>query len=108
MNDKTVTIWEHPKAHQGIFGSYNIIGMRYVAPDGDIAWHTTSWPGSDPIHSYWITNGDFRHVTMHYMYQGSDRNLVDVRDIAEVNDAEKKAILEAIQQWEAGASAHSE
>jgi hypothetical protein len=94
--------WTRGEFHNGVFGGYIVYGFKYLGPNGQDGWHTTSWPNANPIHDYWVVNSIFRHISMHiFDPQFGNRNSMKSGEIAEgVDDAERQAVLDAIQHWE--------
>jgi hypothetical protein len=83
------------------FGDYIVQGFKYQSENGEFGWHTTSWPGENPIHDFWVSGQELYHVTMHYLYRGTNENRMELRGLAEgVSPAEKRAVLDAISFWE--------
>jgi hypothetical protein len=98
MPDQITKSWGIPTPFQGIFGGFNVIGMKYVAEDGEVGWHTTSWPDGNPTHDYWF-DGQFHEMSMHLMHRLTNENLIEIYGVVKVEQEEKTAILEAIAKW---------
>lgn len=87
--------------HHGYFGDYFVQGFRYADADGEIAWHTISYSNNSHIHHFWVANGEFLAVSIHYGYNSPDEMRIETHgSISNVNPDEKKAVLDAIAEWE--------
>jgi len=88
--------------YKGVFGDYIVYGFKYVGHLGEGGWHTTSWLYANPIHDFWVVGSIFRHISINISdSQFGIRNSMTIGEIVEdVDDAERQAVLEAIQHWE--------
>ena len=93
--------WKQISRHLETFGEYVVYGFRYRSEDGELAWHTMSYPNENPIHDFWIFNGEFHAMTMHFFYKMTPETRVSIGGIvSNIDPAEKSALLEAIAKWE--------
>lgn len=82
-------------------GDWAVYGVRYESEDGEIAWHTSSYPNDNPIHHFWVMNGALHAVAIHYMYNMTYENRIWIGDVvANVSTDERDAVLQAIAKWE--------
>jgi len=84
----------------GTFGAYNVQGLHYCNESQSIGWYTTSSPGRDPIHNYWVSDGEFHAVRVGTPHAYSNAVEIEVLGLRDVSAEEKEAILAAITQWE--------
>lgn len=93
--------WTREQFRKGAFDGFVVHGFRYRGPRGEIGWHTTSWPNANPIHDYFVMDGDF-HTFGGNLFdpQFGYRHSFYLGGIVEVEDAERQAVLKAIRAWE--------
>jgi hypothetical protein len=103
MEDGLNPGWKKTRRHVGVFGGYTVQGEQYVGPTGEVGWHTSSWPMRDPIHCYWVSGSDFYTVRIHVNEFRGGLYRIDIPEqpATSVDSAEREAILEAIEKWEA-------
>jgi hypothetical protein len=101
MADELQQEWKQAGRFYGVYGGYTVQAFKYVASDGEVGWHTTSWPMRDPIHDFWVSGTNFHRMTLHLMNPTANhRNTLEILGIVEnVDPKERKAVLEAIQDW---------
>ena len=52
-------------------------------------------------HDYWISDGVFYSMRIHYFYELTNRTLIEIFGaIADLDPEEKSAVLEAVGDWE--------
>ena len=97
MREGLTKNWTKLQRCAGSFNGYAVTGFQFQAPDGEIGWFITAWPHQDPIHDYWVHGNKFYNVTPHL----DPRSKFEIFDeVKKLDPAEKKAILEAIEEWE--------
>jgi hypothetical protein len=99
MNDQITKSWGYPTAYRGVFDNFIVHGAKYVAEDGEVAWHTTSWPGENPTHDFWVVNGQFHLASFHYLHQLTNDTRIEAYGVVDVEPEEKAAILQALAEW---------
>jgi hypothetical protein len=94
--------WTHEKFRKGVYGDFIVYGIKYIGPRGEVGWHTTSWPNNNPIHDFWVIDSTFHHITGHiFDPQFGGRNSFVIGDVVEnIDPAEYKAVMDAIEDWE--------
>jgi hypothetical protein len=89
--------------HLGVFGRYNVQGFQYEKQDGRLSWFITTWPGGDPVRSYWVENGLIFDLPRISVSAGpvtfEAGNPVDGK-----REEERQSILAAIKEWECSES----
>ena len=86
--------------HMEHFGEWTVYGFQYENGRGERGWHTTSWK-RDPIHDFWVQNGKFYEISIHYAYRDGDEMLMQIYgEVSSVSPEEKKVVLDAIEKWE--------
>jgi hypothetical protein len=100
-------IWHPAGIYKGVFDGFLILANRKVDGSGmQTAWNVTSFnnSGDDGQRLYWVVDGEFRKT----LTQTLDANEYNVgvtieftagETIEEAPDAERKAILKAIEEW---------
>jgi len=91
---------EQVSHHRGQFGEWVVYGFKYRNEEGQIAWHTMSHPNENPVHDFWVVEGKFHAVSIHYAYKMTNETRIETYGIIDVSPDEKKAILDAIAKWE--------
>jgi hypothetical protein len=99
MTEQATKSWEYTTAYQDTFGDYIVTGAKYVAEDGEVAWRTSSWPNENPVHNYWVSNGQIHDACFHYLYRNTNQTLIEIFGLADVCAEEKKAIIHALDRW---------
>ena len=91
-------------SRRGSFGDYEMFGFQYEGESGKLGWLVTAWPtGRDPVHTYWVYDGEFLLSNVQHGYNYTDRTLIETFGPAtEMEPKEKQAILQAIAEWENG------
>jgi hypothetical protein len=53
------------------------------------------------VHDYWVSGKDFYMMRIHYFHNFTNRHLIELfGTITDLEEAEQKAVLKAIKQWE--------
>ncbi len=89
--------------HKGAFDGYSLIGVQYTFDGLHDAWHITAYPiqYGAPINQYWVQDGEFREMSIHFAHPALNRNLIEAFGIAEnIRPDEKGAIIHALDEWE--------
>ena len=97
--------WDPKGVRIAQVGDWAVYGVGYENENGKIAWHTTSYPNENPIHHFWVMDGKFRSMAIHYMYNLTNENRIWIGNEVEIDGGEKKAIEHAIAKWEGKALA---
>jgi hypothetical protein len=91
--------WEQTDIRKGTFGNYTVHALKYESENGETGgWHTTSWPDAgSPVHDYWVSNGEFRSLSIHHWYNLTNGSRIRIHGKVEpVDPDEKEAVLRAI------------
>jgi hypothetical protein len=100
--EERLKAWSAKGMRVAQFGEWVVYGVRYESEDGELAWHTTSYPNDNPVHDFWVIDGKFRSLVVHYMYNITYENRFCVGDVVPgVDPDEKDSVLRAIEKWEA-------
>lgn len=83
----------------GAFDAYTVQGFPYEGNDGDRAWHISTWGEYLPVKSYWVSHQKFLRVMIHFDGIGGNR-IETYGEVGELPNAEKIAVLKAIEKWE--------
>ncbi len=85
----------------GYFDEYEIGGIQYQSDDG-APWHITAVRGhTGEINHYWVLGQEFQAITILFAFDHGNGNLIQTfGPVGVIHADEKKAILEAIDQWE--------
>ena len=54
--------WTREQFHKGVYEDFVVHGFRYRGPRGETGWHTTSWPNANPIHDFFVMDGEFHQI----------------------------------------------
>jgi hypothetical protein len=100
MQDGLTKTWESKGHRKGTFEGYNVMGFQYEDQAGEIGWHTKSWKlGFDPVHDFWVADGVFYSMRIHYFYQGRNTQIEIIGPITDLDASERSAVLMAISEW---------
>ena len=101
MQDGLTKNWKKTLRRVDTFGDYTVSGFQYESEDGETGWHITAWGIHRPVHDYWVSGKDFYTMRIHYFHNFSNRHLIELfGTITDLEEAEQKAVLKAIKQWE--------
>ena len=85
--------------HFGVFGKYNVQGFQYEGQHGRLCWFIATWPGGDPVHSYWVEDNTMFHLPV--IRGGPGPFTFEVGNpVHGMPEEERESILAAIKQWE--------
>jgi hypothetical protein len=93
------TGWRRGRVHRGAFNGYAVQAFKYVSPTGAVGWQTTSWPMKDPVHLFWVSGGEFYEADVRVARTWGRIYQIDINERLDVDLAERKAVLEAIEAW---------
>lgn len=93
-------VWEPQGVKVAQVGEWVVYGVCYKSEFGEHAWHTTSYPSENPIHDFWVADGEFRAMAIHYMYNLTYENRIWIGDVVHVAPDERKAVEHAVAKWE--------
>ena len=107
MQEGLTKNWTKRMHRKGVFDEYTVMGFQYESQPGEIGWHITAWPKIGiPIHDFWISGKEFYSMSIHFFYQGTNHNLIQIFDpIKDLDAKERQAALKAIGEWEKGSAA---
>ena len=54
--------WTREEFRKGVHNGFIVHGFRYRGPCGEVAWHTTSWPNANPVHDFFVMDGEFHAI----------------------------------------------
>lgn len=74
-------------------------GFRLEKESRENGWVITAWPGHDPVHTYWVENGEFSSATYDFNYSNRTRIKI-LGEATNIEQEAKIAILRAIKEWE--------
>ncbi len=94
--------WEQIDIRSGIFKQYTVQGVKYQNKRGETTWHTTTWPeGGNPMHDFWVSDGDFRAFSIHHSYGLTNENRLQIGEVIDrIDTGERSAIMAALASWE--------
>jgi len=98
-----MTRWQTKDNRKGVFDRYTVMGFKFENPTGEVGWHITSWlSGFDPVHDYWVSSKTFCSVSIHFFYRGAPFKLIEIFEpiTTGIEADERKAVLNAIAEWE--------
>jgi hypothetical protein len=96
---KTLSVKAQKRGH---FGDYEIIGIHYQGDDG-APWHITASRRNftGEINDYWVVGQEFQAMTIVFAFDHGNGNLIRTfGPVDRIKGEEKKAILDAIGQWD--------
>ena len=99
--------WRENGQYSGDFHGYTVNGLKYISPAGEVGWHITSWPMQEPIHSFWVQGSIFYQADIEVdeflagLYSANIHEQVE-----DVEQAEQKAVLAAIELWAGSPDLH--
>ena len=74
-------------------------GFQYETQDGRSSWFITTWPGRDPVRSYWVENKTMFDLPT--IRGGPGPWSFEVGNpVQGMSEEERESILAAIKQWE--------
>jgi hypothetical protein len=88
--------------HQGVFGDYTITGDKLQTSAGDVGWQITSKSKRGSAHDFWVVGRNFHRASIDFFHKGGN-NLLQVSETpitSEIEQAERDAMLKAIDEWE--------
>ena len=90
--------------YQGVFGGYKMTGGVYKHQSGEVSWNVVARFGENgPMRSYWVRRGEFLNPNEQTAYALEKEPLqLRIGKTKNVSEAEKRAVIEAIKEWEAG------
>ena len=97
----SVEEWMREEFRKGAYDDFVVYGIRYRGPRGEAGWHTTSWPNANPVHDFFVMDGEFHSFSGNlFDPQVGFRHSFFLGGIVEVADPEREAVLKAIRAWE--------
>ena len=84
----------------GTFGGYEIQGFCYADDDNaTVGWTINTINPSGEYSSYWVANSEFSAYTLRILTPGIEKNLIEIHAPVLVPEDEKRAALDAIEEW---------
>jgi hypothetical protein len=97
----SVEEWMREEFRKGVYDDFVVYGIRDRGPRGEVGWHTTSWPNANPVHDFFVIDGEFHSLGGNlFDPQFGYRHSFLLGGIVEVADAERQSVLKAIRAWE--------
>ena|ERR1039458_5787903 len=85
----------------GVFNDFSVNGIQYETSAAELGWLIQAWPGRDPVHTYWVTNGKFYGAKVDvFSIPNNELQIEKFDEVQEVADEERKAVRSAITEWE--------